>query len=140
MDEGDSRVHNYPPRWNGARRNRQTGAVSLDPLRCGLIPYFGGDPKGGRKPINAKCETVRTLPTFCDAIGGLPDRWRPEHRNSRLPRQRSKVVESRSPRSSFRPRPRRLAFCLAFHRWRLRVLDLEPMIRSPGSIWRAKSL
>jgi hypothetical protein len=57
MDEGDSRVHNYPPRWNGARRNRQTGAVSLDPLRCGLIPYFGGDPKGGRKPINAKCET-----------------------------------------------------------------------------------
>jgi putative SOS response-associated peptidase YedK len=24
-------------------------------------------PKGGRKPINAKCETVRTLPTFRDA-------------------------------------------------------------------------
>src|ERR1700732_4705896 len=75
MDVRDSRVHNYPPRWNGApsqdllaiRRNRQTGEGSLDPLRWGLIPYWCGDPKGGRKPINAKCETVRTLPTFRDA-------------------------------------------------------------------------
>ena len=25
------------------------------------------DPKGGRKPINAKCETVRTLPSFREA-------------------------------------------------------------------------
>jgi putative SOS response-associated peptidase YedK len=40
------RVHNYPPRWNGApsqdllviRRNHQTGRVSLDRLRWGLIP------------------------------------------------------------------------------------------------------
>jgi putative SOS response-associated peptidase YedK len=76
MDVRDSRVHNYPARWNGApsqdllviRRNRQTGdEVSLDPLRWGLIPYWCGDPKGGRKPINAKAETVRTLPTFRDA-------------------------------------------------------------------------
>jgi putative SOS response-associated peptidase YedK len=75
MDVRDSRVHNYPPRWNAApsqdllviRRNRQTGEVSLDPLCWGLIPYWCGDPKGGRKPINAKCETVRTLPTFRDA-------------------------------------------------------------------------
>jgi putative SOS response-associated peptidase YedK len=44
MDVRDSRVHNYPPRWNGApsedllaiRRNHQTGGVSLDPLRWGL--------------------------------------------------------------------------------------------------------
>ena len=41
------------------RRNHQTGEVSLDPLRWGLIPYWCEDPKGGRKPINAKCETVR---------------------------------------------------------------------------------
>jgi hypothetical protein len=41
--------------------------VSLDPLRWGLIPYWCQDPKGGRKPINAKCETVRNLPTFRDA-------------------------------------------------------------------------
>jgi hypothetical protein len=37
----DSRVHNYPSRWNAAprqdllviRRNHRTGEVSLDPLR-----------------------------------------------------------------------------------------------------------
>ena len=45
----------------------ETGEVSLDPLRWGLIPHFCEDPKGGRKPINAKCETVGTLPTFRDA-------------------------------------------------------------------------
>src|SRR4051812_29363428 len=47
MNVRDSRVHNYPPRWNAApshellviRRNRRTGEVSLDPLRWGLIPY-----------------------------------------------------------------------------------------------------
>jgi putative SOS response-associated peptidase YedK len=75
MNVRDSRVHNYPARWNAApsqellviRRNHQTGDVSLDPLRWGLIPYWCSDPKGGRKPINAKCETVRELPTFRDA-------------------------------------------------------------------------
>jgi putative SOS response-associated peptidase YedK len=35
-------------------------------LRWGLIPYWCADPKGGRKPINAKCKTARTLPTFRD--------------------------------------------------------------------------
>ena len=75
MNVRDSRVHNYPPRWNGApsqdllviRRNHKTGEVSLDPLRWGLIPYWCEDPKCGRKPINAKCETVRTLPSFREA-------------------------------------------------------------------------
>jgi putative SOS response-associated peptidase YedK len=75
MDVRDSRLHNYPPRWNGApsqellaiRRNHHTGEVSLDALRWGLIPYWCEDPKGGRKPINAKCETVQTLLTFRDA-------------------------------------------------------------------------
>jgi len=69
MNVRDSRVHNYPPRWNAApsqdllviRRNHKTGEVSLDPLRWGLIPYWCDDPKGGRKPINAKCESVREL-------------------------------------------------------------------------------
>jgi putative SOS response-associated peptidase YedK len=67
-------VH-YSPRWNGApsqellviRRNHQTGQVSLDPLRRGLIPSRCKDPTGGRKPINAKAETVARLPTFRDA-------------------------------------------------------------------------
>jgi putative SOS response-associated peptidase YedK len=75
MNVRDSRVHNYPPRWNAApsqellviRRNHQTGEVSLDPLRWGLIPYWCNDPNGGRKPINAKFETVRDSPTFRDA-------------------------------------------------------------------------
>jgi len=57
MNVRDSRVHNYPPRWNAApsqdllviRRNHKTGEVSLDPLRWGLIPYWCDDPKGGRK-------------------------------------------------------------------------------------------
>jgi SOS response associated peptidase (SRAP) len=49
------------------RRNRQTGEISIDPLRCGLIPYFCGGTEGKRRPINAKCETVRVLPTFRDA-------------------------------------------------------------------------
>ena len=48
MEVRDSHVHNYAPRWNGAssqdllviRRNHQTGEVSLDPLRWGLIPYW----------------------------------------------------------------------------------------------------
>src|SRR5436190_22452698 len=75
MNVRDSRVHNYPPRWNAApsqellviRRNHQTGEVSLDPLRWGLIPYWCKDPTGGRKPINSKYETVPNLPTFRDA-------------------------------------------------------------------------
>ena len=76
MNVRDSRVHNYPPRWNAApsqdllviRRNHRTGEVSLDPLRWGLIPNWCNHPQGGRKPINAKCETVHTLPTFRDAF------------------------------------------------------------------------
>jgi putative SOS response-associated peptidase YedK len=75
LNARESRVHNYPPRWNGApsqellviRRNHEIGEVSLDPLRWGLIPYWCKDPAGGGKPINAKCDTVRTLPTFRDA-------------------------------------------------------------------------
>ena len=75
MNVRDTRVHNYPSRWNAApsqellviRRNHQTGEVSLDPLRWRLIPHWCKDPSGGRKPINAKCETVRNLLTFRDA-------------------------------------------------------------------------
>src|SRR5215475_11158412 len=77
MNVRDSRVHNYPPRWNAApsqellviRRNHNTGEVSLDPLRWGLIPYWCTDPNGGRKPINAKFETVGTCPRSVMPIG-----------------------------------------------------------------------
>lgn len=75
MNVHDSRASNYPRRYNAApsqellviRRNRETDEVSIDPLRWGLIPYWCKDPKGGRKPINAKAETVARLPMFRDA-------------------------------------------------------------------------
>jgi putative SOS response-associated peptidase YedK len=75
MNVHDSQVRNYPQRYNAApsqdllviRRNRDNGEVSLDPLRWGLIPYWCKDPKGGRKPINAKAETAASLPMFRDA-------------------------------------------------------------------------
>jgi putative SOS response-associated peptidase YedK len=75
MNVSESRVHNYPPRWNAApsqellviRRNHETGELSLDPLRWDLIPHWCKDPKVGRRPINAKWETVHVLPMFRDA-------------------------------------------------------------------------
>jgi putative SOS response-associated peptidase YedK len=75
LEARDSGVHNFLPRWNGApsqellviRRNHETGQLSLEPLRWGLIPHWCKDAKGGRKPINAKCETVAKLPMFRDA-------------------------------------------------------------------------
>ena len=71
----DSRLDNYPRRWNGCpsqellviRRNPKTGERSLDLLKWGLIPHWCKDPKGGRKPINAKSETVARLPMFREA-------------------------------------------------------------------------
>jgi SOS response associated peptidase (SRAP) len=96
MNVRDSRVHKYPPQWNAAasqellviRRNHKTGEVSLDPLRWGLIPYWCNDPAGGRKPINAKCETVRDLPTFRDAALA---RLRPLHAEIRQAHRRRAV-------------------------------------------------
>ena len=75
LDVRDSRLSNYPRRWNGApsqellviRQNHRTGERSLDLLRWGLIPYWCQDPTGGRKPINAKSETVARLPMFREA-------------------------------------------------------------------------
>jgi hypothetical protein len=96
MNGRDSRVHNYPPRWNGApsqellliRRNHKTGEVSIDPLRWGLIPYWCQDPEGGRKPINAKWETlVRRFVQMCF------DAWNP---TSRRDKPISRNIESSS--------------------------------------------
>ena len=75
LDVRDSRLSNYPRRWKGApgqellviRENHKTGERSLDLLRWGLIPHWCEDPTGGRKPINAKSETVARLPTFREA-------------------------------------------------------------------------
>ena len=56
LDVRDSRLSNYPRRWNGApsqeflviRQNLQTGERSLDLLKWGLIPYWCKDPKPSR--------------------------------------------------------------------------------------------
>lgn len=66
---------NTPPRYNGSpgqehwviRENPKTRERTLDRLWWGLIPYWTKDAKGGRKPINAKAETVASLPSFRDA-------------------------------------------------------------------------
>jgi putative SOS response-associated peptidase YedK len=75
LNTPDSRISRVSPRYNGApgqelmviRENHDTGERSLDLLRWGLIPHGCDDPSGGRKPINAKAETVARLPTFRDA-------------------------------------------------------------------------
>src|SRR6266702_6244434 len=77
LNAPDSRFSRLKPRYNGApsqellviRENHATGQRSLDLLRWGLIPHGCGDEAGGRKPINAKAETVARLPTFRDAYG-----------------------------------------------------------------------
>jgi putative SOS response-associated peptidase YedK len=66
---------NTPPRYNGSpgqehwviRQHPKTGERTMDRLWWGLIPYWTKDPKGGRKPINVKGETVASLPSFRDA-------------------------------------------------------------------------
>ena len=66
---------NTPPRYNGApgqdhwviRQNPKTGERNLDRLWWGLIPYWVKEANGGRKPINAKAETIVSLPSFRDA-------------------------------------------------------------------------
>jgi putative SOS response-associated peptidase YedK len=49
------------------RRNPKTGEPTLDRLWWGLIPYWVKDGSGGRKPINAKSESVASLASFRDA-------------------------------------------------------------------------
>jgi putative SOS response-associated peptidase YedK len=64
-----------PPRYNGApgqehwviRQDAETGERTLDRLWWGLIPHWVKDETGGHKPINAKAETVASLPSFRDA-------------------------------------------------------------------------
>lgn len=75
VEVSDSRMGNIRPRYNAApsqellviRENRKTGERSLDLIKWGLIPHWFTDPRGGRRPINAKAETVSKLPTFREA-------------------------------------------------------------------------
>jgi putative SOS response-associated peptidase YedK len=75
VEVSDSRMGNVRPRYNAApsqdllviRENHKTGERSLDLIRWGLIPHWCEDPKGGRKPINAKAENLSKLRIFRDA-------------------------------------------------------------------------
>jgi putative SOS response-associated peptidase YedK len=67
---------NYPARFNIAptdpvltvRFNPKTKERTLDALRWGLVPYWAKDLKIGSKMINARAETVVTMPAFRDAF------------------------------------------------------------------------
>jgi putative SOS response-associated peptidase YedK len=67
---------NWEPTWNMAptrdapvvRLHPETRARHLDLLRWGLVPHWAKDPKSARQPINARAETVATVPMFRDAM------------------------------------------------------------------------
>jgi putative SOS response-associated peptidase YedK len=67
---------NYPARFNIAptdpvlavRFDPKTGQRSLDALRWGLVLHFAKDLSMGARFINARAETVDTLPAFRDAF------------------------------------------------------------------------
>jgi putative SOS response-associated peptidase YedK len=67
---------NYPARFNIAptdpvlavRVHPKTGARSLDALRWGLVPSWAKDLSIGARLINARAETLATLPAFRDAF------------------------------------------------------------------------
>lgn len=71
---GDGTIE-HPPRYNGApsqdfwviRRHPETGDYHSDRLVWGLIPHWVKEPDGGRKPINARAETIAKLPSFRSA-------------------------------------------------------------------------
>lgn len=75
LNVSDSRLANVPRRYNAApsqellviRQNHKTSERSLDLVKWGLIPYGCQNPKGGRRPINAKAESVAMLPMFKEA-------------------------------------------------------------------------
>ena len=49
------------------RRHPKTGKRVLGLLRWGLIPHWSNDPNIASKTVNARGETVRTVPSFRDA-------------------------------------------------------------------------
>lgn len=69
--DGDTPAVNRP-RYNGApsqdfrviRRHPETGEYRTDRLIWGLVPHWVKEAGGGRKPINARSETVGKLPSF----------------------------------------------------------------------------
>ena len=50
------------------RLHPETGERRLDLLRWGLVPHWVKEPKTTRQPINARGETIATMPMFRDAF------------------------------------------------------------------------
>jgi len=75
LEVGEDRLGNVRPRYNAApsqdllviAEDHKTGRRSLELMKWGLIPSWIKDANGGRKPINAKAETVSKLPMFRNA-------------------------------------------------------------------------
>jgi putative SOS response-associated peptidase YedK len=75
-DDHDARVKDARDyvRYNGAPRqdfwiiryHRDSGQYRRDRANWGLIPHWVKDRAGGRRPINARAESVAKLPTFRD--------------------------------------------------------------------------
>jgi putative SOS response-associated peptidase YedK len=73
VDKAKQRREDWTPKYNGEpgqehwviRQNHKTGERSLGRLWWGLIPYWSK--QAGRRLINAKAETVASLPMFRDA-------------------------------------------------------------------------
>ncbi len=66
---------NLPPRYNIAPtqdapvvRRARDGRRTLSMMRWGLVPFWAKDVKIGAKMINARAETVPTLPAFREAF------------------------------------------------------------------------
>ena len=55
------------PRAAGHSAEPQNRRALARPDQVGPDPYWCQDPKGGRKPINAKAESIARLPMFRDA-------------------------------------------------------------------------
>ena len=75
LEVNEAGYANFKPHWNGApgqehlviRQNDKTQERTIEPLRWGLVPAWEKDLKKARKPINAKAETVASLPSFRSA-------------------------------------------------------------------------
>ncbi len=70
---------NLPPRFNIAptqdvpivRWNRERTAHELAQVRWGLVPFWAKDVKIGARMINARAETVATLPAGKRSVGSV---------------------------------------------------------------------
>lgn len=124
---------NYPARFNIAptdpvlavRVNPKTGQRSLDTLRWGLVPHWAKDLSMGARLINARAETLATLPAFRDAF---------EHRRCLIPAggfyEWKKDGKTRTPYAVVPTDAPLFAFAGLWENWRDRSTEDAPWVRS----------